>query len=535
MLETTSLDALVVGAGFSGIYACFTLRKLGLEFLCIDSAGDVGGTWYHNTYPGAMSDTHSHLYRYSWDEEDFKAYPWTHNYLLQPEILHYLRHVVKRHELERYLSFRTELVSAVFNEQSCTWKVTVNTGRVFIVRYLITAMGLLSKPVYPDIPGLCDFRGTLVHSSKWDKDLDLTGKRVALIGSGSTGVQITTSVASQVDSLTCFIRHPQYVVPTGRREVTPEEREMYNKNFDAIWAQVRGSATAFGFEESKRSCLSATPQEREEVFEHLWNSGNGFYFMMGGFGDITTSAEANEVAASFVRRKIGQIVTDERKAKVLTPHDYYARRPLCANAYYEQFNRDTVQVVDLKTNPITSITGEGIITEDRVEHRFDVIIFATGFDALDGNYTGLHIAGRDGQTIKEHWSRTITSFGGVALNKFPNFFMILGPQSPFCNNPPAIEAQVELIRTLIQENEKTMRESDKQGSVEVTAEAELSYAADCEDAAAGSLFKKTSSWIFGANVPGKVYATRFYFEGLYSFRERVRKLIENSYQDFVFS
>lgn len=534
-MSETQLDALVVGSGFGGIYACYTLRNLGLNFACVDNAGDVGGTWYWNKYPGAMSDTHSHTYRYSWDEEDFKTYPWTHNYLFQPEIHGYLRHVVERHDLRKYMTFNCEMVSAIFNEESNTWRVTMNTGKIYIVRYLITAMGLLSQAIYPDIPGLHDFKGTLVHTSAWKEDLDLTGKRVAIIGTGSTGVQVVTKIASIVGSLTSFVRHPQYVVPAGFREFTTQQREDLNAEYQGFWDRVRNSAMAFGFKESSRTFASATPEEREQVFEELWRQGNGLQFMMGGFCDVATSEEANEFAAEFVRRKIRETIRDDEKVRVLTPHDYYARRPVCGIDYYEQFNRENVHVVDVKEKPITAITGRGITTGDGVEHEFDVIIMATGFDALDGNYTRLHISGRRGHTIKDHWSKTITSFCGMALSSFPNMFMILGPQSPFTNNPPAIEAQVALMETLIKRSEALREEEGKNGVVEVTPEAEFGWAKLCEDSAEGSLFKKTSSWIFGGNVPGKVYATRFFFPGLRAFREFTKRVVDQGFKEFIFS
>lgn len=533
----TRLDALVVGSGFGGIYACYSLRKLGLKFACVDNAGDVGGTWYWNRYPGAMSDTHSHLYRFSFDEEDYKNYPITHNYLYQAEILAYLRHMVDRHDLRRYMQFNTEMRSAVFDEDTNTWRATMSTGRVFVVRYLISAMGLLSQPIYPDIAGLHDFKGTMVHTATWKDELDLRGKRVALIGTGSTGVQVTTKIASQVGSLTCYVRHPQYVVPAGYREFPAQQKQDINANFAEFWDKVNKSAVAFGFEESTRSFASATPEERERVFEKLWSDGNGFWYLLGGFNDIATDLEANEFAAEFVRRKIRQTVQDPEKARILSPNDYYARRPICGNFYYEQFNRDNVYVVDVKEKPITAVTGRGITTGDGVEREFDVIILATGFDALDGNYTRLHIMGRRGETIKEHWSKTVTSYCGVMLSGFPNMFMVLGPQSAFANNPTVIENQVELIMAAIERSEALRRDEGGEhvGVVEVTPEAEFAWAQRCEDTAEGSLFKKTSSWIFGGNVPGKVFATRFFFPGLRPYREFIETSIQQGWKGIAFA
>ncbi|KIW16243.1 hypothetical protein PV08_06294 [Exophiala spinifera] len=531
----TRLDALVVGSGFAGIYACYSLSKLGLRFACVDNAGDVGGTWYWNRYPGAMSDTHSHIYRFSFDEEDYQNYPFTHNYVNQAEILAYLRHVVDRHDLRKYMQFNTELRSAVFNEETNTWRAIMHTGQTFVVRYFVSAMGLLSQPIYPDIAGLHDFKGTVVHTAAWKDDLDLRGKRVALIGNGSTGVQVTTKIAAQVASLTCFVRHPQYVVPAGYREFPLKQRQDINSNYSEFWNKVRRSAVGFGFPESTQSFASATPEERELVFEKLWSDGNGFWFLLGGFNDITTNLEANEFAAEFVRRKIRNIIQDPDKARVLTPNDYYARRPICGNFYYEQFNRDNVRVVDLKENPITAVTERGITVSGSVEYEFGTIILATGFDALDGNYTRLHISGRHNKSIKEHWSKNVTSFCGVMLSGFPNMFMILGPQSPFANNPPVIESQVDLIMAVIKRSEALRNDSGYAGVVETTLEAELEWAQRCEDAVGDSLFKKTSSWIFGGNVPGKVFATRFFFAGLGMYREFVESSIKQGWRGIGFT
>ena len=540
-MQTRNYDALVVGSGFGGIYACYTLREMGLSFACVDNAGDVGGTWYWNRYPGAMSDTHSHLYRFSWDEEDYKSQSQDllQNYSFQPEIEKYLQNVVRRHDLRQFMQFNTEVVSAVFDEHTNTWTVTTsthNTTNTYVVRYLITAMGLLSQPVLPDIPGLSQFRGQVIHSFRWKDDIDLKGKRVAILGNGSTGVQIIATIASEVGSLICFTRNPQYVVPAGLSAFTDEDRNGFNTNFTQQWQEARDSAMAFGFQAPTRSFAEATLEEREQVFEDLWQQGNGVRFMMCGFTDITTSLEANDWVAEFVRRKIRQIVVDPEKARILCPTEYYARRPICGVDYYEQFNRDNVHLVDVKQTPITEVTANAIRVQGKdgvTEHEVDAIILATGFDALDGNYTRLHIQGRAGHTIREHWSKTITSFGGVALSQFPNMFMILGPQSPFTNNPPCIEAQMDLIKALIQRSE-TLRHDGKKGVVEVEPELEANWAQRCEDAVQGSLFQKTSSWIFGSNVPGKVYATRFFFPGLGTYRQITRDLVSRNCEGFTF-
>ncbi|KAJ0304642.1 hypothetical protein Brms1b_011183 [Colletotrichum noveboracense] len=318
-------DALIIGAGLGGIHSLYHLRAIGLPKLkLIDLASDVGGTWHFNTYPGAMSDTESYLYRFPWDKEDLMTYPWPNHYVTQPEILAYLRHVVLKHDLRRYMQFNTEMRSATFDETKNVWLVEVSTGETFEARYLVAALGLLSRPNLPDIPGTDTFKGSIVHSHDWDADAEHRNKRVAVIGTGSTGTQIVTAVAPHAASLTVFQRTPQYSVPAGNKPVTPEYRERINQNYDDIWAQTRESSTAFGFQKSTVPCMSVSPEDREGVFEKLWQQGNGFRFMFGGFGDITTNADANEEACRFVRKKIAEIVKDPVKARKLTPTNRYA-------------------------------------------------------------------------------------------------------------------------------------------------------------------------------------------------------------------
>jgi cation diffusion facilitator CzcD-associated flavoprotein CzcO len=321
-------------------------------------------------------------------------------------------------------------------------------------------------------------------------------------------------------------------VPSGDGHVDPSYRQWVNENYDAIFEQVRNSAVGFGFVESTRPYASvSSPEEREAIFESLWRQGNGFRFMFGGFNDIATDKVANEAACAFIRKKIRQIVKDPEKARKLQPHDYYARRPLCDGGYFEQFNRENVDVVHLQETPITSITEKGVQTTDKL-YELDVLIFATGFDAIEGNYNRVRIQGRDGVSLKEYWTPTgPTSYLGVSVPGFPNLFMITGPQGPFTNLPPAIEAHVDLISRLVARAEKGRKEN-KLPVIEATKEAEQGWCAECELVAEGSLFKETASWIFGQNVPGKKYALRFYFGGLKAFYEAVQKVIDNDYAGF---
>ncbi|KAF2653647.1 FAD/NAD(P)-binding domain-containing protein [Lophiostoma macrostomum CBS 122681] len=529
-MSITTIDALVVGAGFGGIYQAYTLRELGLTVMVIDTAPAVGGTWYWNRYPGAMSDTESYLYRYSWDTKDLRESPWTHHYLRQPEILAYLNRMVDKHQLRKTLQLNTTMLGASWNDEAQVWHVETTKGAV-TAGYLITALGLLSKPNYPDIPGIDNFEGLLTHTASWNPNLDLSGKRVGIIGNGSTGTQVMTAVAPIVGELISFQRHPQYSVPAGNRPVSPEYRKWVNENYDDIWDQAFKSATAFGFVESTRPTMSVSSEERERIFQELWDRGNGFHFMFGGFGDITTSEEANEEAAKFIRRKIGQIVKDPETAKKLQPSDLYARRPLCDSGYYNIFNRDNVKLVDLRENAIESIVADGIQMADGSVHALDVLIFATGFDAIDGNYIRMSITGKKGASLKEHWEDGCTSFLGVAVSGFPNFFTVLGPQGPFCNNPPAIESQVDFISAAIGDAEAKRRVGTK-AVLDLSEDTEREWGQLCDRLTDGSLFKRTESWIFGTNIAGKKQATKFYFGGLGKWRETAQEVIQSGFRQF---
>ncbi|SMQ50122.1 unnamed protein product [Zymoseptoria tritici ST99CH_3D7] len=540
-MSQESFDAVIVGAGFGGIYQLKRLRDdLKLKCLVIDQAGGPGGTWFWNLYPGAMSDTESYVYRFSWDKEDLQEYPWPEHYVKQPEVLAYLNHTVDKHDLRKDMRFNTAMKGAKWNDSTGRWEIETQEGdcggeKTISARYLITSLGLLSKQNYPDIPGIHDFRGDLHHTAKYPKDFPLEGKKVAVIGSGSTGVQVITEIARKVKSLTCFQRHPQYSVPSGDAKVTPEYRKWVNDNYDDIWKQVHNSVTAFGFEESKISYHDVSPEERERIFQENWDKGNGFRFMFGTFNDITFDTEANEGACAFIRKKIDETVKDAEKARKLKPRDVYARRPLCdGNAsngekYFEQFNRDHVDIVDLKETPIERIEANGIRTSDGKFYELDVLILATGFDAVEGNYSRMAIHGRDNVSLKEMWDETgPTSVLGVCIPEFPNLFMINGPKGPFTNQPPAIEAEVDFATDTVARSEKGSTKV-----VEATKEGEKWWADLCEGLAANSLFwKATENWIFGANIPGKKRTLRFYFGGMGGYNAELQKCKDQGYPAF---
>jgi len=521
-------DAIVIGAGFGGIYMLHKLRnELGLSARAFDRAGGVGGTWYWNRYPGALSDTEGFVYRYSFDKELLQESEWKTRYLRQPEILAYLEGVVDRYDLAPHIQLNTGIESAHFDESSGVWRVGTDTGEAFTAKYLVTALGLLSATNLPNIKGRDLFEGELYHSGAWPERHDFTGKRVGVIGTGSTGIQLITALAPQVEHLTVFQRSPQYSVPAGNGPLAGEVVEALKANYDKIWDDLRSSSVAFGFKESSVPAMSVSEEERRKVFQESWDIGGGFRFMFGTFCDVATDPDANAAAAEFIRSKITEIVDDPETARKLTPTDLYAKRPICDSGYYATFNRDNVSLVSVKETPIVEMTPKGIRTEDGVEHELDVLVFATGFDAVDGNYTRMDIRGRAGESINAHWEGGPTSYLGVSTTGFPNMFMILGPNGPFTNLPPSIEAQVEWIADLIGN-----AESGTVLTVEPTRDAEDSWTQTCREIADVTLFPKAQSWIFGANIPGKTNTVMFYLAGLGNYRTTLAEVASNGYEGF---
>ena len=526
--QHTDFDAIVIGAGFGGLYMLHKLRdELGLSVRAFDKASGVGGTWYWNRYPGALSDTETYLYRYSFDDELLQSWDWDTRYVNQPDILRYLEHVAERYDLKKDIQFDTGIVSAHYQEATDHWEIGTDSGEVFTAKYIVTALGLLSATNVPNIAGRDSFRGEQYHTGNWPENVCFEGKRVGVIGTGSTGLQVITAIAPEVDHLTVFQRTPQYSVPVGNGTVPAEEIAEIKQNYPAIWRRVKKSMTAFGFEESTTPAMSVSAEERERVFQKAWEQGGGFRYMFGTFSDIATDADANEAAAQFVRNKIAEIVEDPETAAKLTPHDLYAKRPLCDSGYYATYNRDNVELLDVKANPIDEITPSGIRLEDGSEHELDMIIFATGFDAVDGNYTKIDIQGRGAETIRSHWRDGPTSYLGMTVSRFPNMFMVLGPNGPFTNLPPSIETQVEWISDCVAYAEK-----HELVSIEATPAAEEGWTNTCKEIADDTLFSKGESWIFGANIPGKTNAVMFYMAGLGKYREALNAVCETNYAEF---
>ncbi|WP_067724508.1 flavin-containing monooxygenase [Oceanobacillus damuensis] len=516
--EKLDFDAIVIGGGFSGIYAVHRLKnELNLDVRAFEKGGHVGGTWYWNRYPGALSDTESFAYRFSFDKELLQDYTWTHNYLKQKEVLKYLTHVVERWDIKDEFSLYTEVIKVEFNEKEAHWEVTTNKMETFTARFLVNGLGLLAAVHKPDLPGIDNFQGEYYHTAEWPDDAEYKGEKVGVIGTGSTGIQLITEIAPDVEHLTVFQRTPQYTVPLGYRKQTEEEIAEIKANYDELWDMVHNSVTAFGYPDAEISAMDVSDEEREKIFEDAWNKGNGFRFFSHVFNDLSFNREANDAAANFIKKKISEIVKDPETARKLTPTEPYARRPAADNGYYATFNRDNVTLADIKAHPIVEVTEKGIRTEEGF-HELDVIIFATGFDAMDGNYKRFDIIGRNGVNLKDQWKDGSRAYLGVMESGFPNFFMSRAPLSSFTNNPPAIEAElgwaIDLIKHLIDNDLKTAEPSKE------TVDAWYDL---CMETSKGTLFHEAQSWIYGVNVPGKPFSLRFYMGGMGNYNKELEK------------
>ena len=531
---TRELDAVIVGAGFSGLYMLHRARDvLGLDVRVYEAAAGVGGTWYWNRYPGARCDSESYYYSYSFSEELEQEWEWTSKYPEQPEILRYLNHVADRFDLRRDIELSTRVTSAVFDESAARWLVETDAGDRVSAQFLISAVGCLSAANIPQIAGLDRFGGDWHHTGAWPSGgVDFTGKRVGLIGTGSTGIQATPVIAAQARHLTVFQRTPNYTVPARNAPLAPDRAREIKAGYREIRRKARDSFAGFPFDPSSRSALDVTPEERQAIFEELWEEG-GFKFLYGSFYDLLLNEEANESAAEFIRSKIRELVKDPAVAEKLCPvdHPYGSKRPPIDTDYFETFNRDNVTLVDIRESPIVEITPRGIRTAAG-EHELDVIVFATGFDAMTGSLLRIDIRGVGGRRLRDAWAAGPRSYLGLQVAGFPNLFTITGPGSPsvLSNMPVSIEQHVEWIADCI----AYLRQRGV-ARIEATPEAEEAWVDHVRELAEHTLFMKASSWYLGANVPGKKRVFMPYVGGVAAYRQRCDDIARRGYPGFALS
>jgi cyclohexanone monooxygenase len=526
------LDAVVVGAGFSGLYMLHRLRGLGLSARVLEAGDDVGGTWYWNRYPGARCDIESLDYSYSFSDELQQEWHWTERYATQPEILRYIAHVADRFDLRRDIQLNTRVLAAHFDEAERRWRIRTDGDDRFSARFCIMATGCLSAAQVPDLPGLAHFTGATYHTGQWPAaGVDFTGQRVGVIGTGSSAIQTIPIVARQAASLVIFQRTPTYSVPARNAPMDPETERRVKANYAEHRRQNRESRPGYVVPVNRYSALEATPETRQAEYEQRWQRGG--LGLMSTFSDLLTCREANETVAEFLREKIRALVHDPAVAETLCPCDYPAgTKRLCVDTnYYATYNRDHVSLIDLRREPIDAITPGGLRTATR-EIELDSIVFATGYDAMTGALLKIDIRGRGGLRLADVWSAGPRSYLGLAVAGFPNLFTITGPGSPsvLSNMMVSIEQHVEWIADCL-----AHLVARKAGVIEATSEAEATWGVHCDDVAAGTLYPGANSWYTGANIAGKQRVFMPYVGGVGVYRRTCDRIAANGYEGFAIS
>jgi cyclohexanone monooxygenase len=536
-------DAVVVGAGFAGLYLLHKLRdQLGLKVRAIEAGDGVGGTWYWNRYPGARCDIESLDYSYGFSDELQQDWVWTERYPSQPEILRYLNHVADRFDLRPDITLATRVTAATFDEDSATWTVETtgaerDSSTSLTARFVVMATGCLSDAKAPGIAGLDDFAGRLLHTARWPEDApDFTGQRVGVIGTGSSGIQVIPVLAQQAEELYVFQRTPAYSLPAHNRPLSAAEQDKIKANYPEYREQSRWSLTGvlpLPSEVSHRPALEVDPQARRAEYQRRWDHGGNA--ITGAFRDLLGSLEANATVSEFVREKIAALVHDPETAARLTPHyPYGAKRPCIDTGYFATYNRDNVRLVDLRAEPLTTVTPSGVRTlrdGEATDYPLDVLVLATGFDAFTGSLSKIRITGPGGVTLASRWADGPQAFLGLAVAGLPNLFLITGPGSPavLSNMVLSIEQHVEWIARLI-EHVRAAGHTH----VEVTREAEQAWTEHAAELAAATVYDSADSWYIGANVPGKPRVLLPYVGGVKAFRKRCEAVADGGYRGFAF-
>jgi cation diffusion facilitator CzcD-associated flavoprotein CzcO len=508
---TQDYEAIVIGAGVSGLYTLHKLRELGLSARVFEAGTDLGGTWYWNRYPGARFDSESYSYQYSFRQELIDDWNWSEHFAAQPEVERYLHFVAGRLDLERDIEFNARVKSAIYDDGASQWSIETNDGRRARARYLICATGLLSAHQFPPYEGVESFAGLSLHTARWPKEpIDFRGKRVGIIGTGPTGVQVIQTIAPDCKQLTVFQRTANWCTPLRNRPITAAEQQELKARADEIFALCRRTWAGFIHEPDPRAAMAVPQAERLDRYQDLYARG-GFALWLGNYSDSFMSQEAADEVAAFLAQKIRDRVTNPEVAEKLIPkHTFGTKRCPGEKNYYEAFNRDTVSLIDLGETPIRKITPAGIETAAAL-HELDVIIYATGFHSLTGELLRMDIRGQHGRSLREHWSDGPRTNLGVQFSGFPNLWAIMGPHNPavFCNITRCAESNVEWIVDCI----RYMREKGF-ASMATTREAEDAWTQRCYDSARGLLVDKMrNSWFFGSTNPGSERGRFLLFAG----------------------
>ena len=528
-------DAVVVGAGFAGMYMLYKLRNAGFSVRVFEAGSGVGGTWFWNRYPGARCDIDSLEYSYSFSEALQQEWEWTERFAAQPEILRYLNHVADRFDLRPDISLETEVLSATFDDAAARWTVAIDDGtqiRSVIARFVVLASGCLSQARVPSFPGLDSFAGRTLHTSDWPVEgVDFTGQRVGVIGTGSSGVQVTPLIAEQARETVVFQRTPNFTMPARNQPLAADRVAYVKQNYPQLRAAARTTANGTLRHVYDDPASEASPELIRQRYEAGWEHDNKDIIV--AFNDLTRVQESNDTLADFLRAKVRSIVHDPTAAAALTAQDYPvgAKRICVGTDYYETFNRDDVVLADLRRYPLDAITPTGIRTTER-EFELDVIVFATGFDAMTGAMLRIDIRGRGARSLREDWAAGPYTYLGVASAGYPNLFFITGPGSPsvLSNVVVSIEQHVEWIADHLE----YLRKHDLSMS-EASAQAQSEWVAHVNEAAGHTLMLKAASWYLGANIPGKPRVFMPYAGGVGVYRTICNSVADDDYRGFALS
>jgi cation diffusion facilitator CzcD-associated flavoprotein CzcO len=530
-----SYDVIVIGAGLSGMYQLHRLRGLGLRARVFEAGDGVGGTWYWNRYPGARFDSESWTYGYSFSAEVLREWEWSEHFAAQPETLRYCNFIADKFDLRGDIEFGSRVTAAAYDEAANRWVIVIEGGRRARARFLITAIGPLSAPTMPAIPGVEDFRGESYHTGRWPhRPVSFAGKRVGVIGTGATGVQAITEIAKTAGHLTVFQRTPNWCAPLHNSPIDAATQARLRATYPEIFAICRASFGCFIHQADPRNALEVSPDEREAFYEKLYGEP-GFGIWMGNFRDVLIDREANATLTAFMRRKIRERVRDPALAEKLIPtnHGFGTRRVPLESGYYEVFKQPNVHLVDLRETPIERITPDGIATRAG-RHALDMIIYATGFDAITGAFDRIDIRGLGGRRLREKWADGPRTYLGLQIAGFPNLFTLVGPHNAatFCNIPRCIEQNVDWVTALLRH-----MQARGHARVEATAEAERDWTQHVHDSGRRMLFTQVDSWMMGinSNVPGKQTRTFLvYAGGAPKYREKCDEVAAAGYAGFTF-
>lgn len=523
------LDAVVVGAGFSGLYMLIRLRELGLKCAVIEKADDVGGTWYWNRYPGARCDIDSVDYCYSFSPKLLKEWRWTERFATQPEILRYLEFVAETFDLKRDIRFSNTVLSAEFDENYDTWLVNTSKGERIKARYLVMAAGNLSEPKRPDIQGADQFMGNEWHTSKWPKDgVDFTGCEVGIIGTGSSGIQAIPIIANQAKHLYVFQRTPNYSMPARNAPLEPKYVEEVLADFEKRRETSRRSDAGTPFPPSNKATFEVSDEERNAMFEAGWERG-GINSLSYAFNDFFTNEQANQEAQNFARKKIQEIVRDPITANSLSPMHHIGTKRTCVDTnYFDTFNRENVTLVDLRSDPIQEITAHGVTTKSR-KIKLDSLVYAVGFDAVTGALNAINIVGRGGQRLRDAWNDGPATYLGLTVSGFPNMFLVTGPGSPgvLSNMVVSIEQHIDWIADAIDHlNSRNLTR------IEASTDAQDAWVAHVNELAEDTLYPQASSWYLGSNITGKARVFMPYVNGCGNYRSECEAVVRDGYRGF---